>query len=1256
MSVFPSHASLSKLFPRAARSGNNDFRNRSSRRTFSLERLENRVVLSANVYISEFLASNTGGLQDSDGDSSDWIELYNAGPTSADLSGYYLTDDDTELTKWAFPSGTTMAPGTMLLVFASDKGSAGPVGELHTTYKLSSGGEYLGLVDPDGQTIVHEYSPEFPSQETNISYGLSMTSNVPTTHIDGSSSMSYWVPTTGTYDSTWTDVEFNDSGWSVSTPGIGYENNTNSGSSYETLINASVPPGTTTAYTRFSFDVTDLSQISTLSLEMIYDDGFVAYLNGEMVESEHAPANLDFQSAVDGDLERPDGVVLDAYVTFDISEFVDSLVVGENVLAIHALNQAGSSDMLMIPRLVSSGAQLVEPIQEGFFDEPTPGSPNSESLLGIVADTKFSVDRGFFDASFNVEITTETEGAMIVYTTDGSAPAVDGTLTILNGTLYSPSSPIPITGTTNLRAAAFKSGFAPTNVDTQTYLFTSDIIAQTHESAINSGLPSSWGSRSADYGLDPDVIGPGDLFGGQYALQIEDSLKAIPTISLTLDSDDFFGTNGIYANVGGRGVDWERATSAELIFPDGSDGFQVDAGLRVHGAASRNLSKKNALRLLFKSEYGDTKLRYPLFGDEGADKFDTIVLRPHFNDGWGWGGAGDDPLFIRDQWFRDTQAAMGHASARGNVMHLYVNGLYWGLYNPSERPDVSFAAETYGGDKEQYDAVNHNGLHGGTMAAYNQMISISEDVENGANQTIKNQAYQRIQGRFADGSNDPNEEIWLDATNYIDYMILNHYGGNDDWPNRNWYANRRLGAESNGFRFFAWDTEISLALSNRTDINESYVGVSTGAAEAYDNLRESEEFRIAFADRIHKHLFNGGALYVNPNNPTYDSENPQDNVPASRFADLSDTVFEAMVAESARWGDQHVSTPRTRDIDWQQELDYMLGDYFRDRHDIVLTQWISAGLYPQTTAPEFLINGSRQHGGAIGPGDLLGVVNTRPASEGVIYYTTDGSDPRLIGGAVNTTSVQTFTNDVSLDDTTHLKSRILLNGEWSALSEATFVVPDADFNSDGFVDAADYSVWRDNLGNSGAGVLGDANLDEVVDAGDYQVWRDQFGSSAPVSVASAFNDQINESASSESDRASFSLVTSVEVSHPSSFVSLVRTSPASSFVIFVDPQHGTSALIASGNRFVREESHASGVWDGDVRNANDRSLTPPLDSQLMVRHVHQAFSGFSSSKYTELLHSNENVYGILDLDSALADWAKSVQHSDFARVSTTKGF
>ena len=100
---------------------------------------------------------------------------------------------------------------------------------------------------------------------------------------------------------------------------------------------------------------------------MIYDDGFVAYLNGELVESTNAPANPNWQSAANPNFQRPDGVVLDAYVPFDLTAFRDSLVVGENVLAIHALNQANSSDMLMIPRLISGGSSAHATYRRRFF-------------------------------------------------------------------------------------------------------------------------------------------------------------------------------------------------------------------------------------------------------------------------------------------------------------------------------------------------------------------------------------------------------------------------------------------------------------------------------------------------------------------------------------------------------------------------------------------------------------------------------------------------------------------------------------------------------------------------------------------------------------------------------------------------------------------------------------------------------------------------------------------------------------------------
>src|SRR6266496_1516946 len=101
------------------------------------------------VTISEFMAANHSTLLDEDGDSSDWIELFNSGTNAVNLGGWFLTDDSLNLSKWMFP-GTNLSPNSFLVVFASGKNRAVAGAPLHTSFNLSSGGEYLALVHPDG--------------------------------------------------------------------------------------------------------------------------------------------------------------------------------------------------------------------------------------------------------------------------------------------------------------------------------------------------------------------------------------------------------------------------------------------------------------------------------------------------------------------------------------------------------------------------------------------------------------------------------------------------------------------------------------------------------------------------------------------------------------------------------------------------------------------------------------------------------------------------------------------------------------------------------------------------------------------------------------------------------------------------------------------------------------------------------------------------------------------------------------------------
>ncbi|UCG46302.1 MAG: lamin tail domain-containing protein [Phycisphaerales bacterium] len=437
------------------------------------------------------------------------------------------------------------------------------------------------------------------------------------------------------------------------------------------------------------------------------------------------------------------------------------------------------------------------------------------------------------------------------------------------------------------------------------------------------------------------------------------------------DVDSLFGGNGVYPNSTQSGVNWERAASVELIYPDGSTGFQVDAGLRIYGGAFRrmNLTRKKSFRLLFKRDYGPTKLRYRLFEAEDAvASFDTIILRGGANDAWNnWGGS--NTQYIVDEFMRRTQLALGRPSAHGTFVHLYLNGLYWGLYNPTERPVESFCASYFGGDKTEWDALNSGAPKGDSnTTTWNAMLS---QARAGLSDLA---SYQKIQGNNPDGTDNPGYDDLLDVESYVDYMFSNFWGGTGDWPWHNWYAGCRRPPNAGGFKFFNWDSEGAIIVWS--NLNANVTGVKDGAAVPYVSLRQNGEFCLLFGDQAHRHLFNGG---VATGQPSYD-----------RYKELADEVELAIIAESARWGDQARSTPYTL-ADWKVKRDYILNTYMPQRPAVVLEQLRNAGLYPNVEAPVFYVNGSYRHGGQVSATDLLGMT----AAKGTIYYTTDGSDPRL---------------------------------------------------------------------------------------------------------------------------------------------------------------------------------------------------------------------------------------------------------------------
>jgi hypothetical protein len=646
---------------------------------------------------------------------------------------------------------------------------------------------------------------------------------------------------------------------------------------------------------------------------------------------------------------------------------------------------------------------------------PSPGTSNNGSFLAVVADTTFSHDRGFYVEPFEVTIRSATEDAVIHYTLDGSTP------TPSRGLVY--SGPIGIGATTTLRALAFKAGWRATNVDTQTYIFLDDVILQGTDPSTGSartpaGYPDSWGSVAGDYQMDPDVVGQmgRDIFGGLYAESIHDDMKAVPTLSLVMDREDWFGSRGIYINKSQDGT--ERVTSLEYIDPNTGKDFQVNCAMAMQGGVSgggtslnRWKSFKLSMRPRFKTRIDDgtptggpSKLAESPFIDSPVERHNSLVLDAVLNHSWLHPDSGqrNTALYVQDQYVADLHNAMGGQSPHGAYAHVYLNGLYWGMYYIHERPDHTWAAQIFGGDEDSYDAIKHqsgsvinNGLGGSATANFNAMLSAVNAVSSNPDSLPRYEALCQL----------------LDVDNLITYLLANWYTGNHDWPHKNWYATHRNSPEGR-WRFHSWDAEHSLEGSN---------SIGRCPLDIHAKLSRSAEYRLRFADHIQRHCFHDGAL-------TYPAT-------AVRYEARMRQIERAIVGESARWGDNRQPRPYTRQ-DWWNTQAGKLSGFFPNRSQSLLSGLRNADLYPDVAAPVFHVNGVLQHGGRMAAGDDLSMGN----GPGTTYTTRDGTDPRLPGGAVNTASASVVTSTIRLNASAHLRARTLNGGVWSALSEAVFAV------------------------------------------------------------------------------------------------------------------------------------------------------------------------------------------------------------------------
>jgi hypothetical protein len=612
-----------------------------------------------------------------------------------------------------------------------------------------------------------------------------------------------------------------------------------------------------------------------------------------------------------------------------------------------------------------------------YFATPTPGMPNGNStIVGVADGVHFSATRGHYSQAFDLALSTLTPNGIIRYTTDGSEP-VASSPAYLN--------PLRITNNTRIRAAALRANFLPSRTETHSYFFNIPAAQRSIPMfAINTAVSNMIGRTG--------IIGMG---GGSRA------------------GDGLFITNNPatdYHNPSAHGIAWERPVSAEYILPADNSGFQIDCGIRVQGSdwqrPRTTPASKFSYRLYFRGDYGDGTLEYPLYPLTTVEAFDQVVMRAGFND--------NNNPFIRDELTRRLSHDMGQVASHGGFAVLYTNGAYAGYYNPCERVNEEFMQSYLGGGGE-WDVVGPDfaqssegpGIIDGDRQDFaNLMTNVWGGVPVGLRPVTNDAKYLVMQQR-------------LDLANFADYCLLNAYTAMGDWPANNWRAARERGNPNALWRFIVWDAEWGHGFSDHVTTTDSFALSGTGTLDAglnstgnseiarlYQALRQNREWRLLWADRIHKHFFNGGALMTQS--------------VTNRLQEMRNELqglFTITDAEFLTWNHARIAP--------------LFGQF--NTYGLYGGSNALHGLFMSSNAPAF-----NQHGGRVASGFPLTM--TAPAG-GTIYYTTNGHDPRVpFSGAVSNAAL-TYAGAVTIDRTMPIKARTLHNGtNWSAVAEAVFEV------------------------------------------------------------------------------------------------------------------------------------------------------------------------------------------------------------------------
>lgn len=622
----------------------------------------------------------------------------------------------------------------------------------------------------------------------------------------------------------------------------------------------------------------------------------------------------------------------------------------------------------------------------GFLSLGTPGAANVGPALGAAPGLpEFSVEGGFHSSTQSVSLTSATPGATIQFTTDGSDP--------LNGTVY--SGPISVSSNTAIRARSFLADAIPSEIVTQTFLINQGSAYQSLPAMILTG-----DAEKTFYGPNTS----GGPANGEGVFAINGGNHNSGTWSAG-------GDQSAFNNPMSSGRASEKYGAIEYL-PLSGDPLRTELGMRAAGSnhtrgrlkitdpmdqpftsssTSTTKFEKPSLNIFFRPEFGDRPLDYPFFGGNSVTEHGSLRVRAGKNDWY-------NP-FIKDELMRRLFINTGQVGSYGSIHTLWINGVYKGYYNSAERVREDFMQAHYN-SKESWDVQQVNSFSSGDPTNWNKMIAYLRTTD-----LTTTAGYAGVHD-------------FLDVDNYIDYILVNSYAAMGDWPHNNWIAARER-TSTGRWRFYVWDAEGAFGFAGRSTSTNSfteqltlpstryptasaYTTTSQYVQAIYTLLKESPEFRLRMGDRAQKHLYNDGALVTSKIAEVYNDLRTEVTpiIEETIGGTFRSSFYTGWISNGARF-------------------------------NAISNQLVSEGAWPSTDAPT-----ANQHGGEISAGFQLSLSN--PNGGGTIYFTTDGTDPRALGGGVLGAA---YTGSVALNDDTQVRARVLESGTWSPEVDVEFSLP-----------------------------------------------------------------------------------------------------------------------------------------------------------------------------------------------------------------------